>query len=219
MIPADSQRDLVPCRLAVLVSGSGSTLQALIDSIRTGELPAEIAVVISSRREVAAPDRARRYGIPVHIVRPRDFATPEEYDRDLCSLLEQVRPDLVVLAGYLSILGQQVMKQFGGRIMNIHPSLLPSFGGKGCFGHNVHRQVLEYGCKLSGATVMFVDNTLDTGPIILQEAIEVRDDDTVESLARRVGEVERRLYPVAIRLFAEDRLRVEGRRVCISTRR
>jgi phosphoribosylglycinamide formyltransferase 1 len=219
MIPQDSQRSPVSCRLAVLVSGSGTTLQALIDAIAAEELPAEIAVVVSSRRDVTAPERARWHGIPVNILRPRDFATSEEYDSALCSLLEQVQPDLIVLAGYLSILGDKVMERFGDRIMNIHPSLLPAFGGKGCFGHHVHRQVLEYGCKLSGATVMFVDGNVDTGPIILQEAVEVMDDDTVESLAKRLGEVERRLYTAAVRLFAEGRLSVQGRRVRITTGR
>jgi phosphoribosylglycinamide formyltransferase-1 len=207
------------CRLAVLVSGSGTTLQALLDEILADRLEAEVCVVISSRRDVAAPDRARRHGVPVHIMRPRDFSTPQEHDSALCSLLQQFRPDLLLLAGYLSILGESVMKQFGGRIMNIHPSLLPAFGGKGCFGNHVHRQVLEYGCKVSGATVMFVDESVDTGPIILQEAVAVQDDDTVESLARRVGEVERRIYPKAVQLFASGRLSVEGRRVRILTGR
>ena len=207
---------LRPCRLAVLVSGSGTTLQALIDAIEADVLPAEVALVISSRRDVLALERARRHGIPAHVLRPRDFANSDEYDAALCSLLEQAQPDLVVLAGYLSILGAKVMAQFDGRIMNIHPSLLPAFGGRGCFGHHVHRQVLDYGCKVSGVTVMFVDSNVDTGPIILQEAVEVKDDDTVESLARRIGEIERRLYPAAVRLFAEGRLRVAGRRVRIS---
>lgn len=208
-----------PCRLAVLVSGSGTTLQALIDAISRGALPAEVAVVISSRRDVKAPERAARHGIPVHILRPKDFASPVQYDSALAALLEEVEPDLVVLAGYLSILGERVMERYRGRIMNIHPSLLPAFGGKGCFGHHVHRQVLEYGCKVSGATVMFVDDNVDTGPIVLQEAVEVKDDDTVESLAARVAEVERRLYPAAVGLFAEGRLSVAGRRVRITDRR
>jgi phosphoribosylglycinamide formyltransferase-1 len=199
----------------VLVSGGGTTLQAIIDAIMDQALPAEIALVVSSRREVMAPERARKHGIPVTILRPRDFITVEEYDSSLCETLLAVRPDLIVLAGYLSILGEKVLASFAGRIMNIHPSLLPAFGGKGCYGQRVHKQVLDYGCKVSGATVMFVDTDVDTGPIILQKAVPVLDTDTVDSLAKRVAEVEWELYPQAIALFAEGRLQSDGRRVKI----
>lgn len=204
-----------PCRLVVLVSGGGTTLQAIIDAVEAGELPAEIVSVISSRREAKALARAQKHGIQTSTLRPRDFASPADFDVALSELLGQINPDLLVLAGYLSILGERVIDEFRGRIMNIHPSLLPAFGGKGCFGKYVHEQVLQYGCKISGATVMFVDSSIDTGPIILQECIHVCDDDSVASLSMRIGEVERRLYPEAIRLYAEGRLQLEGRKVRI----
>lgn len=202
-----------PLRLAILVSGGGTTLQAIIDAIDSGYLNARISLVISSRREVKAPERARKHGIPVEIIRPRDFEDAASYDCALAAALEHARPDLLVLAGYLSIIGERTLAAYSGRIMNIHPSLLPSFGGKGFYGRYVHEKVLEYGCKVTGCTVMFVDNQVDTGPIILQEAVPVFEDDTVDSLATRVSEVEKRLYPEAIKLFAEGRLTVNGRRV------
>lgn len=202
-----------PLRLAVLVSGGGTTLQAIIDAIASGYLNATISLVISSRREVKALERAQKHGIPVEIVRPRDFEDAAAYDSALAALLERVRPDLLVLAGYLSILGEKTLAAHSGRIMNIHPSLLPSFGGKGFYGRYVHEKVLEYGCKVTGCTVMFVDNHVDTGPIILQEAVPVLEEDSVDSLAIRVSEVEKRLYPKAIKLFGEGRLTINGRRV------
>ncbi len=205
--------DNQPLRLAVLVSGGGTTLQAIIDAIESGYLNAEIAMVVSSRRDAYAPERARKHNLPVSIIRPRDFPGTGAYDEALCGELLHVKPDLVVLAGYLSILGDKTLQNFGGRIMNIHPSLLPSFGGKGCYGQHVHQQVLAYGCKVSGVTVMFVDDQVDTGPIILQEAVSVDDEDDVEALAYKVSQVERRLYPLAIKLYSEGRLQQDGRRV------
>jgi len=201
------------CRLAILVSGGGTTMQAIIDAIESGFLPAEIALCISSRRDVGAPERARRHNIPVAIIRPRDFADATAYDEALCAELREVKPDLIILAGYLSILGVQTMTHFAGQIMNIHPSLLPAFGGKGFYGKYVHEAVIEYGCKLSGVTVMFVDKQIDTGPIILQQSVAVDDDDTVETLTRKVSQIEKELYPQAIKLHAEGRLVVGGRRV------
>jgi len=191
-------------------------MQAIIDAIESEYLPAEIVTCISSRRDVAAPERARRHGIPVSIIRPRDFENSQAYDEALCSKLLDVKPDLVILAGYLSILGPQTMSHFAGRVMNIHPSLLPAFGGKGFFGKYVHEKVLDYGCKVTGVTVMLVDSQVDTGPIILQRAIDVLDTDNLDTLTQKVSQVERELYPQAIKLYAEGRLRIEGRRVMIT---
>ncbi|MDP3487496.1 MAG: phosphoribosylglycinamide formyltransferase, partial [Bacillota bacterium] len=189
--------------------------QAIIDAIESGYLNAEISICVSSRRDVKAPDRARKHNIPVAIIRPRDFVDAAAYDEALCAQLLEVKTDLIILAGYLSILGPKTMASFAGRIMNIHPSLLPAFGGKGFFGRFVHEKVLHYGCKVSGATVMFVDDQIDTGPIILQQSVDVLDTDTVETLTQKVSQVEKELYPLAIKLYAEGRLRIEGRRVKI----
>ena len=202
-------------RLAVLVSGGGTTLQALMDAEATGELPAEIVLVVSSRREAFALERARRRRIPALVLRPRDFPSARLHDEALVKALTDAHPDLVILAGYLSVVGEATIAAFKGRVMNIHPSLLPAFGGKGLYGRRVHQQVLDYGCKVTGATVMFVEAELDAGPIILQAAVPVHEDDTCDTLAARVGDVERCLYPVAIKLYAEGRLRPVGRKVTI----
>lgn len=190
-------------------------MQAIIDAIESGYLNAEISMCVSSRRDVKAPERARKHGIPAVIIRPRDFIDAAAYDEALCAKLLEMKPDLIILAGYLSILGPKTMASFAGRIMNIHPSLLPAFGGKGFYGQRVHEKVLDYGCKVSGATVMFVDDQVDTGPIILQRPIDVLDTDNVETLTQRVSQIEKELYPLAIKLYAEGRLRIEGRRVKI----
>lgn len=204
---------MLPLRLAVLVSGGGTTLQGLMDAIDGGKLQAEIAAVISSRSDAYALERAARSSVPTRILRPRDFPSAQAHDTALADTLRQINPDLIVLAGYLAILGDEMLNAFRGRIMNIHPSLLPAFGGRGFYGQRVHRAVLEAGCKITGATVHFVETEVDSGPIILQAAVEVADDDTCATLAARVGELERRLYPMAIQLYAEGRLRQVGRRV------
>jgi len=197
----------VPRRIGVLVSGRGSNLQALIDAQRTGELGGEIAVVVSNVEGVPALDRARAAGIPalccVHAGRAR-----MEHDRALVQLLREHRVDLVCLAGYMRLLSPVFFEAFAGRILNVHPSLLPAFAGR-----DAQRQALEHGVKVSGATVHLVEEALDSGPIVLQEAVPVREDDTVERLSARILEAEHRLYPRAVRLVLDGRYRVEGRRV------
>lgn len=200
-------------RLAVLLSGSGSSLQNLIDLRQAGALPAEIAVVIASKPDAFGLERARRHGIPA-------IAVPRKLHRDVAAFndalhaeLARFDVDLVVLLGFLSPF--ETRGRFDGRAINVHPALVPAFSGHGCYGHRVHAAVIESGVKLTGATVHFVDGEYDHGPIILQEAVAVRDDDTPETLAERVQEVERRLVPEAIRLLAASRLRIEGRRVRI----
>lgn len=207
------------CRLALLVSGGGTTLQNIIDAIADGSLEAEIVTVISSRREVFAVERAKRNSLSCTIIRPRDYADPALYEDALLGALMGSTPDLIVLAGFMSVLGPSIVEAFPDRIMNIHPSLLPAFGGRGHYGRYVHEKVLAYGAKVSGATVMLVDKGVDEGPIVLQEAVPVLDEDTIETLSGRVAAVEKRLYPEAIRLFAEGRLEVKGRRVLIKDRR
>jgi phosphoribosylglycinamide formyltransferase-1 len=194
-------------RIGVLISGRGSNLQALIDAAGTGALGGEIAVVVSNVETAAGLDRARRAGIPAHFRdhrgRPRD-----EFDREVLALLAAHQVDLVCLAGFMRRLSSLFIRAYPGRILNVHPSLLPAFPGL-----EPQRQALAYGARVSGATVHLVDEELDSGPILLQEAVPVREDDTEATLAARILEVEHRLYPLAARILLEGRYRVEGRRV------
>ena len=200
-------------RLAVLLSGSGSSLQNLIDRIDARELAAEIAVVIASKPDAFGLERARRRGIPAVAVPRKLHPDVTAFNDALHAELARFDVGLVVLLGFLSPF--ETRGRYDGRAINVHPALVPAFSGRGCYGHRVHEAVMESGVKLTGATVHFVDAEYDHGPIILQEAVAVRDDDTPETLAQRVQEVERRLVPEAIRLFAGARLRIEGRRVKI----
>jgi phosphoribosylglycinamide formyltransferase-1 len=200
-------------RIGTLVSGQGTTLQAILDASVRGEIPGCVTVVISSNPNAYALDRARRAGVPAVVVSPRPFADRDSYDARLAEILESYAVDLVCLAGFLRILTPGFIRRFDRRIMNIHPALLKTFGGVGMYGAHVHEAVLASGVKISGCTVHFADETPDGGPIILQAAVPVHDDDTVERLAARVAEEEHRLYPQAIRLFAQGRLRIVGRRV------
>jgi formyltetrahydrofolate-dependent phosphoribosylglycinamide formyltransferase len=200
-----------PLRLGVLLSGGGSTLQNLLDRIATGGLRAEIAVVIASRADDGGIERARRAGVPALVVARKEFADSAAFNDALHAALEPHAVDLVILAGFLSLF--EPRRRYAGRVMNIHPALIPAFCGAGFYGERVHRAVLESGVRVSGCTVHFADDQYDHGPIILQGTVPVYDDDTPQSLAARVHEVENELYPEAIALFADDRLRIEGRRV------
>lgn len=202
-------------KLGVLVSGGGTNLQAVIDSIEHGKIRGEVRVVISSNPKAYALKRAQRYGIPGIYIGRRDFTTREGYEGEMIKVLKGYGVELVLLAGFMTVLSPGFVSEFRNRIMNIHPALIPAFCGKGFYGRRVHEAVLEYGVKVTGATVHFVDEGTDTGPIILQEAVPVLDDDTVDSLAERVLKVEHRLYPEAVRLYSEGRLKIEGRRVRI----
>jgi formyltetrahydrofolate-dependent phosphoribosylglycinamide formyltransferase len=202
-----------PLKLAVLVSGSGTTLQNFIDVIAAGKLDATIGLVIGSRPGLLGLQRAADAKLPNFVVDRRSFDDCAAFSKQVFSLCDDAGVDLVCLAGWLCLL--DLPARYAGRVMNIHPALLPSFGGKGMFGRKVHQAVLDHGCKVSGCTVHFVDNTYDTGPIILQRTCPVPDDDTAESLAHRVFEEEKIAYPDAARLFQQGRLRIEGRRVRI----
>ena len=197
--------------LAVLVSGSGTTLQNLLDVIAAGRLDARVGVVVGSRPGIKGLERAAAAKVPNFVVERARFESGAEFSREVFDHCDQAGAGLVCLGGWLSLL--DVPGRYHGRVMNIHPALLPSFGGRGMFGRRVHQAVLDHGCKVSGCTVHFVDATYDTGPIVLQRTCPVRDDDTPESLARRVFEEEKIAYPEAIRLYQQGRLRVEGRRV------
>ncbi|HEY2585040.1 MAG TPA: phosphoribosylglycinamide formyltransferase [Tepidisphaeraceae bacterium] len=200
-----------PIKLAVLVSGGGTTLQNLLDEIRSGRLNAQIPLVIGSRPELVGLERAAKEGIRNVVVDRRTYPACADFSRRVVDLCAEANVDLVCLAGWLCLL--DLPDSFLGKVMNIHPALLPSFGGRGMYGRKVHEAVLAHGCKLSGCTVHFVDNTYDTGPIILQRACPVLDGDTPETLAHRVFDEEKIAYPEAIRLFQQGRLKVEGRRV------
>jgi phosphoribosylglycinamide formyltransferase 1 len=201
-----------PVRLAVLLSGEGTSLENLFEHIEAG-LPARIEVVLSSRSGAGGLARAERRGVPARAIPRRDHPSVTAFNDALHAALEGYEIELVALLGFLSPF--EPRQRFAGRVINVHPALIPAFAGKGYYGHRVHEAVLEAGVKVTGATVHFADDEYDHGPIILQEAIAVREDDTAETLAQRVQALERRLVPEAIRLFAEGRLTVEGRRVRI----
>jgi formyltetrahydrofolate-dependent phosphoribosylglycinamide formyltransferase len=202
-----------PVRLGVLISGGGSTLQNLLDCIANGTLSAEVATVVSSRADAFGLERAQRAGIPALTVARKAHLDAERFNDALHAVLQPLALDLVVLAGFLSLF--QPRAAYAGRVMNIHPALIPAFCGPGFYGDKVHQAVIASGVRVSGCTVHFADDQYDHGPIILQGTVPVLDDDTAATLAARVHGLERELYPEAIRLYAEGRLRIEGRRVRI----
>ena len=202
-----------PIRLAVLISGGGTTLQNLIDRIADGRLSARIVGVVSSRADARGVERADRAGLPVAVISTRSVGQASS----LSAVWDTVRrfgPDLVCLAGWLHLL--PIPADFRHRVLNIHPALLPAFGGKGMYGRHVHEAVLAYGARVSGCTVHFADDTYDTGPILVQKCVPVLDGDDPDTLAARVFAAECEAYPEAIRLMAEGRVRIEGRRAVIS---
>lgn len=191
-------------------------MEAIIRACQSGVIPqSEVVLVVGTRPDAPALARAEALGVPTMIVNPRDFPDNSAYGDTLLWVLERIQPDLICLAGYMRLLPECVVKAYPNRIMNIHPALLPQFGGKGMYGLRVHEAVLQSGAKETGCTVHFVDEHYDTGPIILQRAIPVLEGDTPETLAERLLPVEHATYVEAIRLFAEGRLKVEGNRVRI----
>ena len=206
-----------PIRLAVLLSGGGTTLQNLIDRIADGRLDARIVCVVSSRADVVGVERGERAGIPTFVVERRACSSREEFSSRILGHCRDAGADLVCMAGFLQLL--HIPADFAGRILNIHPALLPSFGGKGYHGLHVHQAVLDAGVRVSGCTVHFADNEYDCGAILVQRTCCVADDDTPESLQARVFTQECEAYPEAIRLVASGRVRLEGRRARISPER
>ena len=197
-------------RLGVLVSGRGTNLQSILDAIGKGEVPAEVGVIISNKETAPALERGRQHGVESIFLNPKDFASREAYDRELVALLNARDIDLVCLAGYMKILTAGFIRAFAGKIINIHPSLLPAFPGL-----DVQQKALDHGVKFAGCTVHFVEEEVDTGPIVLQAVVPVQDGDTTETLSARILEQEHKIYPRAIQLIAENRLRIQGRRVLI----
>ncbi len=200
-------------KIGVLVSGSGTNLQAIIDGCAAGSIDGQVVCVISNKESAFGLERARNHAIPAHHLDHRQYQDRSEYDAALVSILQEHAVDLVVLAGFMRIVTPVLLGAFPDRVMNIHPALLPSFPGL-----DAQRQALEYGVRVSGCTVHFVDPGTDTGPIILQSVVPVLDEDTEETLSQRIHVEEHKLYPAAIQLFAEGRLSVHGRRVKISAK-
>ncbi len=201
-------RSAVALRIGVLASGRGSNFRAIVEAVEAGRIPAVVALLVSDRRGAAALDIARAHRIETVVLEPAEHPTREAYDKALIAALDAREVGLVCLAGFMRILGATFVAHFAGRLLNVHPSLLPAFPGL-----SAQRQALQHGVKVSGATVHFVDEGVDTGPIALQAAVPVAAGDTEESLAARILAEEHRIYPEAVRLFAEGRLRVEGGRV------
>lgn len=197
--------------IGVLISGSGTNLQAIIDAVEAEKLDAVIAVVISSHADARGLERARHHGIDAVYVDRSAYASPKEYSNAILAELHSRGVELVVMAGFMRLLGRQVLEQYPDRVINIHPSLLPSFAGPSGI-----KDAFVHGVKVTGVTVHFATERFDEGPIIAQEAVSIEEDDTVETLEAKIHEVEHRLYPRVIQLIAEDRVRVDGRRVHIT---
>jgi phosphoribosylglycinamide formyltransferase-1 len=202
-----------PIRLAVLLSGAGTSLQNILNRIADGRLNAEVVAVISNNANAFGLERAKGAKIPAYVVDRKETGSLAEFSERIFTHCRQAQADLVCLAGFLQLI--EVPDDFLGRVMNIHAALIPAFCGKGFYGHHVHEAVLAYGAKVSGCTVHFADNHYDHGPIILQHSVPVLDDDTPDSLSARVFAAECEAYPEAIQLFAQKRLKIEGRRVRI----
>ncbi|TDX51823.1 phosphoribosylglycinamide formyltransferase [Orenia marismortui] len=197
-------------KVGVLASGRGSNLQSIIDSIKAGVLKAEIKIVITDKAAAKALDRAEKYNIANSYINPKIYENKSDFEQAMIDLLEEHKVDLVVMAGFMRILSPYFVKHYRNRVMNIHPSLLPSFTGL-----HAQKQALDYGVKVAGCTVHFADEGMDTGPIILQATVPVMDDDTEETLSQRILEEEHRIYPKAIKLFSEGRLEVKDGKVLI----
>ncbi len=202
-------------KFAVLASGGGTDFQSLIDGVKSGKIEAEIVCLIAGKPDIFAIERAKKAGIPVQVVCKKEYADEEAFDIAIRDALVTSGAEFAVLAGYLNIIGKKTIEAFRNRIINIHPALIPSFCGMGFYGGRVHRAVIESGVKLSGATVHFVDEEADHGPIILQESVPVYFEDTAEDVAARVLAVEHRILPEAVALMAAGKLKAEGKRVQI----
>lgn len=197
-------------KFSVFASGNGSNLQAIIDAVKAGEIKAELALVFSDNRKAFALKRAEEAGIKTLVLEKKDYATPQSFERDIVIYLKEHEIDFIVLAGYMKILSPFFVREFPNKIINIHPSLLPSFKGI----HGI-KDTFTYGCKVAGITIHFVDEKMDHGAIIAQETIPVHDDETLESLTERVHQLEHQSYPKIVRLFADGKLKIKGRKVKI----
>ncbi|AFK87575.1 phosphoribosylglycinamide formyltransferase [Thermoanaerobacterium saccharolyticum] len=200
-------------RLLVMASGNGTDFQSIIDGIKSGYINAEIVALISDKEGAYALKRAEMNNIPAYCIPKKKLK--DKFYNELANVINEINPDGIILAGFITILNEEIVNKYHNRIINIHPSLIPSFCGKGYYGINVHKAVVDYGVKYTGCTVHFVDSGADTGPIIMQDVVKVEDDDTPETVASKVLKLEHRLLPYAVKLFTEGRLKVEGRKVYI----
>ncbi len=195
-------------KFAVFVSGKGSNLQAIIDAVKAGEIKAELGLVFSNSYKAYALERAKAAGIKTLVIDPKDYSSRLSFDREVIIHLKQEGIDFIVLAGYMLLLSPQFVKEYQNKILNVHPSLLPSF--KGALGI---KDALTYGAKVTGVTIHFVDDKMDHGPIIMQDSLKIQEDDTLDALAERIHKLEHRIYPKAVALFAEGKLKIKGRKV------
>ena len=200
-------------RLLVMASGNGTDFQSIIDGIKSGYINAEIVALISDKEGAYALKRAEMNNISAYCIPKKKLK--DKFYEELANVVNEINPDGIILAGFITILNEEIVNKYHNRIINIHPSLIPSFCGKGYYGINVHKAVVDYGVKYTGCTVHFVDSGADTGPIIMQDVVKVEDDDTPETVASKVLKLEHKLLPYAVKLFTEGRLKVEGRKVYI----
>lgn len=205
-----------PVKIGVLISGGGTNLQSIIDNINNGNINGEIKLIVSNRKEAYGLTRGKNARIESIYLDGRDFNGDEEYNLELIRLFKERDISLIILAGYLKVLSKEFIREFNQKIINIHPSLIPSFCGKGYYGDKVHQSVLDYGVKVTGATVHFVDEGTDTGPIILQETVYIDSTDTLDKLKEKVLNIEHKLLVKAVKLYCEDRISVQGRVAIIS---
>lgn len=203
-------------KIAVLVSGGGSNLQAIIDAVEKGFIKAEVSVVISNKTGVYALERAANHGIPTVVIDHRQYGTVVEFSKAILACLQANQVDLICLAGFMRILDSVLIAAYPQKILNIHPALLPAFGGKGMYGHHVHEAVIASGAKYSGATVHLVTPETDVGPIVAQGIVPVDDDDTADTLGEKVLQIEHQIYPRAIQWVLEEKITIEGLRVKIN---
>lgn len=204
-----------PVSIGVLISGGGTNLQAIIDNIKDGNIYGEIKLIVSNRKEAYGLIRGKEANIPTLFLDRKEFQSEEEYNLQLIKEFKERDVELIILAGYLRVLSNEFIQEFRGKIINIHPSLIPSFSGKGYYGEKVHRGVLDHGVKVTGATVHFVDEGTDTGPIILQEVVYVDKEETLDTLKEKVLKVEHKILVQAVKLYCQSRITIEGRKVII----
>jgi len=200
-------------RLAVLLSGSGTTLENLFEKRDAGKLDVDIVAVVSSRADAFGLERAKKRGVPALLIEKKKFKDAETFSKAIFEALAPYQPEMICLAGFMSML--KIPPAYKDRVVNVHPALLPAFGGKGFYGHHVHEAVIEHGCKITGCTVHLVDDQYDQGPIIAQRSVTVEAGDTPDSLAARVQSAEREIFPEVLQMFAEGRIRIDARRVSI----
>ena len=200
-------------RIAVFASGRGSNFQAILSKIQSGYISGKIALCITNNPEAGVIQIAKENNIPACVLNPKDFADANKYNDAVLSELEKQRIEFIILAGYLKLIGSQIVERFSNRIINIHPALLPSFGGKGMYGHHVHEAVFKRGVKLSGATVHLVNTEFDAGPIVLQKWIDISMANSPDEIAAKVLEIEHKIFPEAVKLLVENKLKVSGSRV------